>query len=612
MAQLTPERMQKRAAELGFVLVDVIQRADGVLNKCDIIVTCKCGRGNFQIPWNRLASHQVPHCDICKEEHKHKLTDDDVRRKCQEFGVELISFERIPGKPTADSIIKIKCPKQCGGEISKTWNSFVSKPNGQCNACCGKSQRIPVGDIVKFMNDNDFELIDVDTNHNSGRNYRVTFKCKCGNPTPITRKWRQIKDRDSDLCTACQREENGRRLEWNVVDAFMTNLGHWFIDWERIEKYGKPRLFIKYWCHCHGDEFMEDIPVTTVLWETIQNGTFECPNCIQIRRDEKEKHRFVEEAANALTEKRIREHMENVLGNRCVGVLWEDNKYDSNVVFACGTLDCCNVSIGTWAHLLSVNSMRYCSTCRGEAAYNRLSDEELKQQLKKYDCEFISSSRIIGILHIDYMCKCQSSQEDKKIAHQPWNSFSKYKKCPSCIQTERCDEKTIAAIHQKRRETCLARYGFESPMQNEDVHFRNMKSRFRTKTYTSTTGKEFVCQGYEPFAIERLIDTDEYPDDDIFVGHDICKIDGMPKFLYTNLEGKQSRYFPDIYIKSDNRFIEVKADYTYNLEPDLVMLKARCVKERSLINNHGVKQKKFSICIWIMDHRGKLIDVIPV
>lgn len=52
----------------------------------------------------------------------------------------------------------------------------------------------------------------------------------------------------------------------------------------------------------------------------------------------------------------------------------------------------------------------------------------------------------------------------------------------------------------------------------------------------------------------------------------------MPKFNYIGEDEKQHRYYPDIYLKSENKVIEVKSEYTYNKELEKNQLKKACVQ----------------------------------
>ena len=56
--------------------------------------------------------------------------------------------------------------------------------------------------------------------------------------------------------------------------------------------------------------------------------------------------------------------------------------------------------------------------------------------------------------------------------------------------------------------------------------------------------------------------------------NDIAKFTG--KITYVTPNGKQHRYYPDIYIISENKVIEVKSEYTMskNIEVNLLKMKA--------------------------------------
>lgn len=101
----------------------------------------------------------------------------------------------------------------------------------------------------------------------------------------------------------------------------------------------------------------------------------------------------------------------------------------------------------------------------------------------------------------------------------------------------------------------------------------NMKPRFlwyKTKDYILPSGKVVKIQGYENKALDILIkDFDEH---DIILSN-IYNYTGALLYIYNN---KTHKYYPDIYIKSLNKIIEVKSNYTYNLDKEKNLLKREC------------------------------------
>lgn len=67
-------------------------------------------------------------------------------------------------------------------------------------------------------------------------------------------------------------------------------------------------------------------------------------------------------------------------------------------------------------------------------------------------------------------------------------------------------------------------------------------------------------QGYEPQALRYMVDEMGFDPDDIVVESE----GGVPTIPY-KVKTRQRRYYPDMYIKSDNAIIEVKSAYTMGL-----------------------------------------------
>jgi hypothetical protein len=117
---------------------------------------------------------------------------------------------------------------------------------------------------------------------------------------------------------------------------------------------------------------------------------------------------------------------------------------------------------------------------------------------------------------------------------------------------------------------------------------------FKFKEYKLPSGKIIKVQGYENFALDILLKN--YIEEDLAIIYsDIKEEIGMINyFMYE----KDRIYLPDIYIKSENKIIEVKSDYTYNLE-----LQKNLLKKEACINN-GI-----SFEFWIIDDKGNLIEI---
>ena len=93
-------------------------------------------------------------------------------------------------------------------------------------------------------------------------------------------------------------------------------------------------------------------------------------------------------------------------------------------------------------------------------------------------------------------------------------------------------------------------------MQNLKIFLKS--NSYKWKIYKFDNKKEVKVQGYEPLALSLLEYKHKINPDDI-----ITQYSDEIYYTYTR---PYHRYYPDIYIKSLNKIIEVKSDYTYKRE----------------------------------------------
>jgi len=144
-------------------------------------------------------------------------------------------------------------------------------------------------------------------------------------------------------------------------------------------------------------------------------------------------------------------------------------------------------------------------------------------------------------------------------------------------------------VKEKMKLNNIVKYGVEYPNQNENVMEQYSKRAYKFKTYKFKSGKEIKCQGYEPFALNEI--NENLNDDEIITG-----AKNVPKIWYYDANNKKHRHYVDIYIKSQNKCIEVKSTWTYQKKKDNVLLKQQAGKEL------GYKYE-----IWVYDKKGNKI-----
>ena len=126
---------------------------------------------------------------------------------------------------------------------------------------------------------------------------------------------------------------------------------------------------------------------------------------------------------------------------------------------------------------------------------------------------------------------------------------------------------------EKRRLTCVSKYGVENAMQVNEIFTKQAASSFKLKDYIFPSGRIEKCQGFEPFAIDRLLSL-KVDENDI-----ILDKKNLPAIFYL-YNGKMSRYYLDLLIKNENKIIEVKSEWTYKLhEKRNIAKKAECIKQ---------------------------------
>jgi len=177
---------------------------------------------------------------------------------------------------------------------------------------------------------------------------------------------------------------------------------------------------------------------------------------------------------------------------------------------------------------------------------------------------------------------------------------------PTCLQNEKIKEKGkkslllkygvdnvfkhagIRKLAQiKSKQTCLKKYGKEFAIQSPEIFEKIIKSGYLYKEYIYPSGRVDKIQGYEHFAIDELLQKEKIGEAEI-----ITSRSDVPKIWYKTPDGKQHRYFVDIYIPSQNRCIEVKSIWTAKLHKDIICLKHQATKDAGYLCEIWIYDKK--------------------
>jgi hypothetical protein len=145
-------------------------------------------------------------------------------------------------------------------------------------------------------------------------------------------------------------------------------------------------------------------------------------------------------------------------------------------------------------------------------------------------------------------------------------------------------------IKERSANTSLIRYGVRHPSQNQEIMERAQKNAKKIKEFRMPSGDIRKVQGYEPLALNRLVN--DYTEDQIKTG---CG--NVPRIQYT-VGGKKRYHFPDIWIPHENKIIEVKSTWT-----------VKCKKDSVFIKKNAAEQQGFVYEIWCFDKKGNRVEV---
>ena len=177
--------------------------------------------------------------------------------------------------------------------------------------------------------------------------------------------------------------------------------------------------------------------------------------------------------------------------------------------------------------------------------------EYIKEEFEKKNCKLLTTEYTNAFQRLDYICSCGNKTTIR------YNDLQNGYKCMKCKL-----ERTIA--------TNLEKYGCEFAVQDINILHKIFVSSHKWKIYKFNNGKEVKVQGYEHLALSLLENKHKIKQDDIITQFD-------NEIYYTFIK-KYHKYFPDIYIKSLNKIIEVKSDYTYKREfQKNIMKKKACL-----------------------------------
>jgi hypothetical protein len=184
--------------------------------------------------------------------------------------------------------------------------------------------------------------------------------------------------------------------------------------------------------------------------------------------------------------------------------------------------------------------------------FPEIKEKKIIQSLEKYGTEYVlQSPKIRELIKETNLLKYgfENPQQHKLIQKQTSDTILKKFGEVCYFNTEEFKQKTI--------DTNMIKYGVPHHSQNAEVAELILKNTYKTKKYKLPSGKIIDYQGYEHFALDELINEENILEEDIITSRKY-----VPEIWYNDKTNKSRRHFVDIYIKSQNRCIEVKSTWT--------------------------------------------------
>ena len=211
-----------------------------------------------------------------------------------------------------------------------------------------------------------------------------------------------------------------------------------------------------------------------------------------------------------------------------------------------------------------------------------------EKSLAKYGTEYVLQSEIVrnkGKETNKIKYGFENPQQNKDIQKKTQETIFKKYGFKSALKNPE--------VKQKMIENNMLKYGVPHHSQNAEIAEKMCNSAYCIKQYTFPSGKIINYQGYENFAFDELINLENILEDDILTNRQ-----DVPEIWYTDKTGKLRRHFVDIYIKSQNRCIEVKSTWT-NQEKNNVFEK-----------KHSAINLGYNYEIWIFERNGNKLEVL--
>jgi hypothetical protein len=268
--------------------------------------------------------------------------------------------------------------------------------------------------------------------------------------------------------------------------------------------------------------------------------------------------------------------------------------YQRNHSYAnsCGSPVCVGKSISNTKKSWTDEKRTQDSKNKQKAAKLR-TDEDISATVNKSKKTFIEK---YGVEWVTQSPQYKDKSKKTKLARYGNEYYANSNQTSLSWQAKTADE--INAIVDKRRATCLDRFGVENAFLKPEVRSKSAKANSLGKDYTLPSGRIIRVRGYEHIAILELLKT--YSEDELVLDDTRLKYN-LPVFKYTDKSRNSLRYYPDIYIQKENKIIEVKSRWWWD---GLGNTKYKNRLNKNLNKRQSVTDAGYQYEVWLFEDKN--------
>ena len=159
---------------------------------------------------------------------------------------------------------------------------------------------------------------------------------------------------------------------------------------------------------------------------------------------------------------------------------------------------------------------------------------------------------------------------------------------PCSLQNPEVQAKAVA--------TNVSKYGAPNAMQNAEIANKSLQHAFQRKSYVLPDGQLVYLMGFEPFCMDELLLF--YPQANICLDYA-----EMPEVTYMTSDGKWHKYFPDMFILSERRFVEVKSTWTLSNSKE---------REKNWLKWKACRDAKIPLDVIVYDTHGNKLGTLQI